>query len=242
MPIIKFQVKFIDIFEGIDKTFDVAYDSSMTFRNFTQDFAKKINMTQEILSKKYVFFYRMGGFNNFNNFIGFFLLNRKLGDIIKENQIIYLSRPAPFRPITIGGELSAVDISKNKTKEFEQAENTPWYNIGGDGLNILSKCRNKECIAYNNDICINIGYVQNWDSFTNSDKKIKCPCCGSKVKLLNIGFKNCAYNIQYRIKILGEYESRTNKGTVISDKFVVFDIKESGRADYYKLVFNIERI
>ena len=238
MPIIKFQVKLKDNKEGIDITFDVAYDSSTTIRNFIKDFARKINMTEENLMKKYVFFFPIRGFNNF---ISYFMSNSKLGDIIKENQIVYLSRPV-IRPIIIGGDLSIVDISKNKTKEFEQSENTPWYNLGGDGLNILSKCRNKECIAYNNDICINIGYVLNWDFFTNSDKKIKCPCCGNNVKLLNIGFKNCSYHIQYRAKINGDYESRANKGTTTSDKFVIFDIKESGKVDYYKLVFNIERI
>ena len=237
MPIIKFQVKWIDNKEDIDKTFDVAYDSSTTIRNFIKDFARKINMTEETLSKKYIFRFSIRGFNNF---IGIYLSNTKLGNIIKENQIIYLTRPGGF--ISIGGELSIVDVSKNKTKEYEQFENTPWYNLGGDGLNILSKCRNKECIAYNNDICINIGFVKNWDIFTNIDRKINCPCCGNKVKPLNIGFKNCSYHIQYRAKINGDYESRTNKGTTISDKFVLFDIKESGRADYYKLVFNIETI
>ena len=237
MPIIKFQVKLKDNKEGIDITFDVAYDSSTTIRNFIKDFARKINMTEENLMKKYVFFFPIRGFNNF---ISYFMSNSKLGDIIKENQIVYLSRPV-IRPIIIGGDLSIVDISKNKTKEFEQSENTPWYNIGGDGLNILSKCRNKECIAYNDEICINIGYVQNWDTFTNSDK-IKCPCCGYKVKPLNFAFKHCSYLIQYNIKINGDYEGRTNKGTTISDKFVIFDINESGNADYYKLVFNVEKI
>ena len=220
MPIIKFQVKWKDYKEDIDKTFDVAYDSSTTIRNFIKDFARKINMTEETLSKKYIFRF---SFRGFNNFIGIYLSNTKLGNIIKENQIIYLTRPGGF--ISIGGELSIVDVSKNKTKEFEQSENTPWYNIGGDGLNILSKCRNKECNAYNDEICINIGYVQNWDTFTNSDK-IKCPCCGYKVKPLNFAFKHCSYLIQYNIKINGDYEGRTNKGTTISDKFVMFDISK----------------
>ena len=97
MPIIKFQVKWIDNKEDIDKTFDVAYDSSTTIRNFIKDFARKINMTEETLSKKYIFRFSIRGFNNF---IGIYLSNTKLGNIIKENQIIYLTRPGGF--ISIG--------------------------------------------------------------------------------------------------------------------------------------------
>ena len=214
------------------KITNVAYNSSISVKQFILDFTSK--NTDYISIDPQIYIFSIGSkLLNSKKFI-----NTKIGLLIKENDVVDLSIKYNKE---YGGELTTVDISKNKTKEFEQSENTPWYNIGGDGLNILSKCRNKECIAYNDEICINIGYVQNWDTFTNSDK-IKCPCCGYKVKPLNFAFKHCSYLIQYNIKINGDYEGRTNKGTTISDKFVIFDIKESGNADYYKLVFNIEKI
>ena len=210
----------------------VAYDSSMIVKEFILDFTSKytgfISFDPDIYSFK-----ASRKFLNSPKFI-----NKKLCELIKENQTVYFFRQMDLH--YSGGELSTVNISKNKTKEIQHTPNDIWYNYKNNGLNILSKCRNKECIAYNDDICINIGYVQNWDIFTNSDK-IKCPCCGYKVKPLNFAFKHCSYLIQYNIKINGDYEGRTNKGTTISDKFVIFDIKESGNADYYKLVFNVEK-
>ena len=211
----------------------VAYDSSMIVKEFILDFTSKytgfISFDPNIYSFK-----ASGKFLNSPKFI-----NKKLCDLIKENQTVYFVRKHVLN--YSGGELSTVNISKNKTKEIQHTPNDIWYKYKNNGLNILSKCRNKECIAYNDDICINIGYVQNWDIFTNLDE-INCPCCGNKVKPLNFAFKHCSYLIQYNIKINGDYEGRTNKRTTISDKFVIFDIKESGNADYYKLVFNVEKI
>ena len=212
---------------------DVVYNSSKTAKEFILDFTE--NYTNFTTFDPSIYVFKSGAkIINSPRF-----LNKKLCWLIKENQTVYFVRKADLN--YSGGELSTVNISKNKTKEIQHTPNDIWYKYKNNGLNILSKCRNKECIAYNDDICINIGYVQNWDIFTNLDE-INCPCCGNKVKPLNFAFKHCSYLIQYNIKINGDYEGRTNKGTTISDKFVMFDIKESGNADYYKLVFNVEKI
>ena len=209
---------------------NVEYNSSKSVKEFILDFTENNNFTT--FDPNIYAFKSDGMIINSPTF-----LNKKLCEVIKENQKVYLVRIARGG----GGELSTVNISKNKTKEIQHTPNDIWYKYKNNGLNILSKCTNKNCIAYNDDICINIGYVQNWDIFTNLDE-INCPCCGNKVKPLNFAFKHCSYLIQYNIKINGDYEGRTNKGTTISDKFVIFDIKESGNADYYKLVFNVEKI
>ena len=215
------------------KIINVVYNSSKSVKEFILDFTENNTNFTTFDPNIYAFISDDGMIINSPRF-----LNKKLCELIEENQTVHLVRI----DIGGGGELSTVNISKNKTKEIQHTPNDIWYKYKNNGLNILSKCTNKNCISYNDDICINIGYVQNWDIFTNIDEKIKCPCCGNKVQPLNFAFKNCSYQIKYNIKVNGDYENRTNKGIIISDKYKIFDIKESGNADYYKLVFNIEKI
>ena len=142
-----------------------------------------------------------------------------------------------------GGEIgiSTVDISKNKTNEYEPSIGGPSYRIGCDGLVIQSNCKNRNCEAFNDTVYIQIGYVQNWSLFEHLEDKVKCPACGDMVKPLNYWFKNCSYEISFIKDVDGNYERGTIKGTANYGKYKTFNREESGEAIFVKLVFNVTR-
>ena len=141
-----------------------------------------------------------------------------------------------------GGMLgvSTIDVSKNKTTNLGFDKNGPAYRYVIRGLNIYSKCKdkNKKCQAYNDSIYVQIGYVKNWNLLENIDK-IRCPICNERVKPLNFGFWDCKYEIEYEKDEDDEYKSGSVKGESGIGEFKIFEEYASGRATFTKLIFNI---
>ena len=141
-----------------------------------------------------------------------------------------------------GGYFLTVDVSKNKTKEYEPGIDGPNYRIARFGLNIESKCKNENCVAYNDVICVQIGYVQNWNLLEHMEEKVEkvlCPRCGNMIRPNNYHFLDCFYKIDFIKDEDGKFEKGSVIGKASSNKFKTFDKVESGKAFFVKLVFNV---
>ena len=171
MPIITFYVCYQT------RKREISYDSSMTIRDFLLDFLKKNNLPVINFESDYLFK------------IGDELLNNKLDckleGVIEEDDIIGIYK---VTSINLGGGLSTIDVSKNKTKEYEPARSGPSYRQGCNGLNIQSKCKNRNCSAYNDTIYVKIGYVENWNILQHLENQVCCPMCKKMVKPINFWF------------------------------------------------------
>lgn len=134
--------------------------------------------------------------------------------------------------------ISTIDVSKNKTKNLGFDKEAPDYRLVSYGLNIQSKCKNKNCKAYEDIIYIQFNYVTKWNLLENIDK-VRCPVCNSRVKPINFGFFNCKYEIEYEKDEDDEIKSGTISGESGEKDFIVFDDYSSGKAIFIKLIFNI---
>ena len=135
-----------------------------------------------------------------------------------------------------------MDISKNKTKEVSPAKSAPSYRYSTGGLNIRATCKNDNCIAYNDVVYIQIGYVQNWNLFEHLEDKVVCPSCKEMVNPENYYFWKCNYKIDYIKNSDGKMKRGSISGSVSSDNYKTFDEEESGKAIFAKLVFNVTRL
>jgi len=142
-------------------------------------------------------------------------------------------------PVPGGGGVNTVDISKNITNECEPAKNGPTYRESCNGLNIKAKCKNKNCNAYNDTICVKIGYVQDWNLNAHLKDQVLCPSCGKMVKPKNYYFFECRYRIDYIKEVEDEYDTGYIEGSASGMLFKYFDEKESGNATFVELKFNV---
>ena len=140
------------------------------------------------------------------------------------------------------GGIETVDISKNKTKEVIPGKSGPSYKYGSKGLNIRATCKNNNCIAYNDVVYIQIGYVQNWNLFEHLEDKVVCPSCKEMVNPENYYFWKCNYKIDYIKNSDGKMKRGSISGSVSSDNYKTFDEEESGKAIFAKLVFNVTEL
>ena len=129
-------------------------------------------------------------------------------------------------------------ISQNKVKILDLLDSSHSYRYIIPGLNIKSKCNNKFCIAFNDIIYIQIGYVKYWNLFDHLNVLV-CPICKKNVKPDNFGFFKCNYEIEYEKKDDNEFEEGKVDGSAEDDDFIKFNKNESGKAIFNKLVFNI---
>lgn len=142
-----------------------------------------------------------------------------------------------------GGEggffgVSTIDVSKNKTENIGFSDSGKHYRLVRHGLNIQSKCKNNNCIAYKDTIYVQIGFVKNWNLLNNLDK-IVCPECKKKVVPLNFGFFNCKYEIEYEKMETEDYIDGKVNGNSWENEFRVFQEYSCGKATISKLIFNI---
>jgi len=156
MSIINF---FVIYGRGIKKK--VSYDSSMTLRDFLLDYLKKNNFTGSLDKRDYII---KNGDLCLNH-----KLDIKLEELIEEDEVIDIDKCAE---INLGGGLSTVDVSKNITREYEPGNSGLFYRQGCDGLNIQSKCKNKNCTAYNDTIYVKIGYVEQWNLLDHLEDRV----------------------------------------------------------------------
>jgi len=134
--------------------------------------------------------------------------------------------------------VNTIDVSKNKTKNLGFDYSAPNYRLVSYGLNIQSKCKNKNCKAFEDVIYIQFHFVTNWNLLENIDK-VRCPECNARVKPINFGFFNCKYEIEYEKDEDDEIKSGKISGKSGENDFIIFDDYSSGTAIFMKLIFNI---
>ena len=134
--------------------------------------------------------------------------------------------------------VETIDVSKNNTKNIGFGHSGKHYRLVSYGLNIQSKCKNKNCLAYEDTIYVIIGFVTNWNLLNNL-QTIVCPECKKRVKPLNFGFYNCNYEIEYEKDEDDDYKDGKVNGHSGQNDFIIFDEYSSGKATFTKLIFNI---
>ena len=134
--------------------------------------------------------------------------------------------------------LETVDVSKNILKNIGFSDTNKAYKIVNYGLSIQSTCKNKSCIAYNDTIYIQIGFVWNWNVLYNLERVV-CPSCYKRAMPSNFGFYNCRYEIEFEKNEGGDFKSGKVTGTSGENEYKIFDQYSSGNASFNKLIFNI---
>ena len=134
--------------------------------------------------------------------------------------------------------LQTVDVSKNILKDIGFSETNKFYRRVNFGLSIQSTCKNKSCIAHDDTIYIQLGFVRNWNLLNNLEKVV-CPACNERAMPSNFGFFNCRYEIEYEKNDDGDFKSGTVTGTSGEKEYKIFDQYSSGNASFNKLIFNI---
>lgn len=136
--------------------------------------------------------------------------------------------------------VETIDVSKNKTKNIGFSNTGKLYRLVNYGLSIQSKCKNEICIAYQDTIYVNIGFVTNWNLLDNL-KKIICPACQKRVVPLNFGFFNCKYEIEYEKIEEDDYKDGKINGFSGKEEYIIFDEYSSGKSTFTKMIFNITK-
>ena len=214
------------------KNINVSYDASITIRDFILDYLAKNWDNVSLDTNEFVFKIGAKVLNS--------RLNVKLGDVIRKDSTVTVHRKKNLS--YSGGGIETVDVSKNRTKEVSPGKGGPSYRYASNGLNIRATCKNSSCIAYNEVVYIQIGYVQNWKLFDHLEDKVLCPSCKEMVKPENYYFKKCFYKIDFIKDSDGKMEKGSISGSASSDNFKTFDEGESGKAIFAKLVFNVTEL
>ena len=228
MSIINFKV--YDEYKNIQN--NVSYDASITIRDFILDYLAKNWDNVSLDTNEFVFKIGAKVLNS--------RLNVKLGDVIRKDSTVTVHRKKGI--YYSGGGIETVDVSKNRTKEVSPGKGGPSYRYASNGLNIRATCKNSSCIAYNEVVYIQIGYVQNWKLFDHLEDKVLCPSCKEMVKPENYYFKKCFYKIDYIKNCDGKMKRDSISGSASSDNYKTFDEEESGKAIFAKLVFNVTEL
>jgi len=116
---------------------------------------------------------------------------------IKNGDIIFDSYQQP-----IGGEVGSLlkgftDPKKIGPIRYSTITDGPDYLIVKDGINLFGNCKNKNCIAYNKEVCSIFGFgtfdlIEDLDE--DSENCPKCPSCESSLlKLETCGFMKCRF-------------------------------------------------
>ena len=215
------------------KVISVSYDASITIKDFIRDYLAKNSNYVSLDPNVYIF--KAGGkILNSQRY-----LDKLLKDVIQTDSIVIFNRK---KDIAYSGGIETVDISKNKTKEVSPGKSGLSYRCASKGLNIRATCKNNNCIAYNDVVYIQIGYVQNWNLFEHLEDKVVCPSCKEMVNPENYYFKKCFYKIDYIKNCDGKMKRDSISGSASSDNYKTFDEEESGKAIFAKLVFNVTRL
>ena len=215
-----------------NKQNNVSYDASITIRDFILDYLAKNCDNVSLDTNKFVFKIGLKVLNS--------RLDVKLGDVIPKDSTVTVYREKEIH--YSGGGIETVDVSKNRTKEVSPGKGGPSYRYASNGLNIRATCKSGSCVAYNEVVYIQIGYVQNWKLFDHLEDKVLCPSCKEMVKPENYYFKKCFYKIDFIKDSDGKMEKGSISGSASSDNFKTFDEGESGKAIFAKLVFNVTKL
>lgn len=227
MSIINFKV------DDEGKVISVSYDASITIKDFIRDYLAKKSYYVTLDTNVYIFKFGVKILNSQR------CLDKLLKDVIQTDSIVYFTKK---KEIQYAGGIETMDISKNKTKEVSPAKSAPSYRYASKGLNIRATCKNNNCIAYNEVVYIQIGYVQNWNLFEHLEDKVVCPSCKEMVNPENYYFKKCFYKIDFIKNSDGKMIEDYISGSASSDNYKTFDEDENWKAKYDKLVFNVTEL
>ena len=227
MSIINFKV------DDEGKVISVSYDASITIKDFIRDYLAKKSYYVTLDTNVYIFNFGVKILNSQR------CLDKLLKDVIQTDSIVYFTKK---KEIQYAGGIETMDISKNKTKEVSPAKSAPSYRYASKGLNIRATCKNNNCIAYNEVVYIQIGYVQNWNLFEHLEDKVVCPSCKEMVNPENYYFKKCFYKIDFIKNSDGKMIEDYISGSASSDNYKTFDEDENWKAKYDKLVFNVTEL
>jgi hypothetical protein len=227
MSIINFKV------DDEGKVISVSYDASITIKDFIRDYLAKKSYYVTLDTNVYIFKFGVKILNSQR------CLDKLLKDVIRTDSIVYFTKK---KEIQYAGGIETMDISKNKTKEVSPAKSAPSYRYASKGLNIRATCKNNNCIAYNEVVYIQIGYVQNWNLFEHLEDKVVCPSCKEMVNPENYYFKKCFYKIDFIKNSDGKMIEDYISGSASSDNYKTFDEDENWKAKYDKLVFNVTEL
>ena len=215
------------------KVISVSYDASITIKDFILDYLAKHCNYVSLDPNVYIF--KAGGkILNSQRY-----LDKQLKELIRTDSIVYFTRKQDMH---YSGGIETVDISKNKTKEVSPGKSGLSYRYASEGLNIRATCKNNNCIAYNDVVYIQIGYVQNWNLFDHLEDKVVCPSCKEMVNPENYYFKKCFYKIDFIKNSDGKMIEDYISGSASSDNYKTFDEDENWKAKYDKLVFNVTEL
>jgi len=103
---------------------------------------------------------------------------------------------------SVGGEVGSLikgftDPKKIGPIRYSTITDGPDYLTVIDGINLFGICKNKNCIAYNKEVCSPFGFgtfdlIEDLDE--DSEKCPKCPSCELPLlKLETCGFMNCRF-------------------------------------------------
>jgi len=201
----------------------------MIVRDFLLDYLKKNTNDVSLDSNKYHFVVHAKVLNSPK------FIDRKIGDCLRKGSIVNLLRK---KDIHYSGGFMTIDISKNQTKEIEPGYTELSYRETFYGLNIQSKCKNRNCEAYNDTIYIPIGYVENWSLSGHFKDQVICPSCKKMAKPINYYFIDCYYKIEYIKEDDEEIINDSIDGYASHDKFKTFE-EASGKANFVDLIFTV---
>ncbi|CAF1390599.1 unnamed protein product [Didymodactylos carnosus] len=109
-----------------------------------------------------------------------------------------------------------------------------WRQIA-PGICLEGICTNKECIAYQQEVIISIGFKQ-FDVLVDANASIvKCPMCSNYVEILKVSFSHCRW---YGIKQIVPYEEPTccMKDWSHADDYSIFEHDIQGTSIWLQLI------
>jgi hypothetical protein len=133
-----------------------------------------------------------------------------------------------------------VDVSNESgLQHIKFSQTGPRWRIAEGGLCLEGKCLNASCVAYQQQVIINIGYKQ-FDVLTDANAQTsKCPVCLKYVEPATCGFTQCLWR-WWGIKKPGSglppVELPPCHWKEVVDDYVRFDEQRSGSVIWLKLI------
>lgn len=140
-----------------------------------------------------------------------------------------------------GGQSSIkfTDISKQIYEEHYFSDTAPSYRIVMQGINIYGICKNKKCIAFNEEVIVPLHNKKRFD-LIEEKYDLECPECNNIIMPKTVGFYLCNYKIkgvkyQDDKKISFEFEGQAPKRNCIQ----YFNPDKNGETTMVKLIIEV---
>ena len=213
------------------------YDKVMVFSKDTivkdvlTQYLKETNSIIDLSLNKYTFVYRASILNSDK------YLNKSLLELFKyrKNQR-HVIRILISNSISAGvDEIEFCDVSNGKQ---ELINPNIIYGTPSKGINIYGFCKEKNCIAYNQEVVVPIN--KNYFDLLGQKHDLKCPKCNNIIIPNTVGFLQCEYKVK-GTKYEGHEEFNINGIANKSDKIEYYNWKENinGKAKMVELNFEV---